>query len=182
MTRATSSTPIECPRRAPPVPALLAVLLARRSCWRPARPAGERRIRRPHRPSRRTPRGSATPTGSSSASRPRLRASSRRARLVRDPLPPPRPATRGRGAADPRRDEARADRGRSVPVLILAVIAAFVFYKLPGIKNVPTARAGELADRPGRGRTSSTGSSSIPTGRSRSTGWSCPPAKSCVST
>jgi cytochrome c oxidase subunit 2 len=28
------------------------------------------------------------------------------------------------------------------PVLILAAIAAFVFYKLPGIKNVPTARAG----------------------------------------
>jgi cytochrome c oxidase subunit 2 len=30
-----------------------------------------------------------------------------------------------------------------VPVLILAAIAAFVFYKLPGIKDVPTARAGE---------------------------------------
>jgi cytochrome c oxidase subunit 2 len=29
------------------------------------------------------------------------------------------------------------------PVLILAVIAAFVFYKLPGIKDVPSARAGE---------------------------------------
>jgi len=29
------------------------------------------------------------------------------------------------------------------PVLILAAIAAFVFYKLPGIKDVPTARAGE---------------------------------------
>ena len=29
------------------------------------------------------------------------------------------------------------------PVLILAVIAAFVFYKLPGIKDIPTARAGE---------------------------------------
>ena len=29
------------------------------------------------------------------------------------------------------------------PVLILAVIAAFVFYELPGIKNVPSARAGE---------------------------------------
>jgi cytochrome c oxidase subunit 2 len=29
------------------------------------------------------------------------------------------------------------------PVLILAVIAAFVFYKLPGIKNVPAAHAGE---------------------------------------
>jgi cytochrome c oxidase subunit 2 len=29
------------------------------------------------------------------------------------------------------------------PVLILAVIAAFVFYKLPGIKDVPAARAGE---------------------------------------
>ncbi len=28
------------------------------------------------------------------------------------------------------------------PVLILAAIAAFVFYKLPGIKNVPSARAG----------------------------------------
>jgi len=28
-------------------------------------------------------------------------------------------------------------------VLILAVIAAFVFYKLPGIKDVPSARAGE---------------------------------------
>jgi len=28
------------------------------------------------------------------------------------------------------------------PVLILAAIAAFVFYKLPGIKNVPAARAG----------------------------------------
>ncbi len=30
-----------------------------------------------------------------------------------------------------------------VPVLILAAIAAFVFYKLPGIKNVPAARAGD---------------------------------------
>jgi cytochrome c oxidase subunit II len=30
-----------------------------------------------------------------------------------------------------------------VPVLILATIAAFVFYKLPGIKDVPAARAGE---------------------------------------
>jgi cytochrome c oxidase subunit 2 len=29
------------------------------------------------------------------------------------------------------------------PVLILAVIAAFVFYELPGIKDVPSARAGE---------------------------------------
>jgi cytochrome c oxidase subunit 2 len=29
-----------------------------------------------------------------------------------------------------------------VPVLILAAIAAFVFYKVPGIKNVPAARAG----------------------------------------
>jgi len=29
------------------------------------------------------------------------------------------------------------------PVLILAVIAAFVFYKLPGIKDVPAARAGQ---------------------------------------
>jgi cytochrome c oxidase subunit 2 len=29
------------------------------------------------------------------------------------------------------------------PVLILAVIAAFVFYKLPGIKDIPTARAGD---------------------------------------
>jgi cytochrome c oxidase subunit 2 len=29
------------------------------------------------------------------------------------------------------------------PVLILAAIAAFVFYKLPGIKDVPAARAGE---------------------------------------
>jgi cytochrome c oxidase subunit II len=28
-----------------------------------------------------------------------------------------------------------------VPVLIVAAIAAFVFYKLPGIKNVPTAKA-----------------------------------------
>jgi cytochrome c oxidase subunit II len=28
------------------------------------------------------------------------------------------------------------------PVLILAAIAAFIFYKLPGIKNVPSARAG----------------------------------------
>ncbi|HKP18888.1 MAG TPA: cytochrome c oxidase subunit II [Gaiellaceae bacterium] len=31
----------------------------------------------------------------------------------------------------------------AVPVLILAAIAAFVFYKLPGIKDVPAARAGE---------------------------------------
>lgn len=31
----------------------------------------------------------------------------------------------------------------AVPVLILAAIAAFVFYKLPGIKDVPSARAGE---------------------------------------
>jgi len=30
-----------------------------------------------------------------------------------------------------------------VPVLILAAIAAFVFYELPGIKNTPSARAGE---------------------------------------
>jgi cytochrome c oxidase subunit 2 len=29
------------------------------------------------------------------------------------------------------------------PVLILAAIAAFVFYELPGIKDIPTARAGE---------------------------------------
>jgi cytochrome c oxidase subunit 2 len=29
------------------------------------------------------------------------------------------------------------------PVLILAAIAAFVFYKLPGIKDIPAARAGE---------------------------------------
>ena len=33
-----------------------------------------------------------------------------------------------------------------VPVLILAAITAFVFYKLPGIKNVPTARAGSELD------------------------------------
>jgi cytochrome c oxidase subunit II len=31
----------------------------------------------------------------------------------------------------------------AVPVLILVAIAAFVFYKLPGIKNVPAASAGE---------------------------------------
>jgi cytochrome c oxidase subunit 2 len=31
----------------------------------------------------------------------------------------------------------------AVPVLILAAIAAFVFYKLPGIKDVPAARAGQ---------------------------------------
>jgi cytochrome c oxidase subunit 2 len=31
----------------------------------------------------------------------------------------------------------------AVPVLILAAIAAFVFYKLPGIKDIPAARAGE---------------------------------------
>jgi cytochrome c oxidase subunit 2 len=31
----------------------------------------------------------------------------------------------------------------TAPVLILAAIAAFVFYKLPGIKDVPAARAGE---------------------------------------
>jgi cytochrome c oxidase subunit 2 len=31
----------------------------------------------------------------------------------------------------------------AVPILILAAIAAFVFYKLPGIKNVPAARAGD---------------------------------------
>ena len=31
----------------------------------------------------------------------------------------------------------------AAPVLILAAIAAFVFYKLPGIKDVPAARAGE---------------------------------------
>ena len=30
-----------------------------------------------------------------------------------------------------------------IPVLILAGIASFVFYKLPGIKNVPSARAGD---------------------------------------
>jgi cytochrome c oxidase subunit 2 len=30
-----------------------------------------------------------------------------------------------------------------VPVLLLAVIVAFVFYKLPGIKNVPAASAGD---------------------------------------
>jgi len=29
----------------------------------------------------------------------------------------------------------------AVPILIVAVIAAFVFYKLPGIKNVPSAKA-----------------------------------------
>jgi cytochrome c oxidase subunit 2 len=29
----------------------------------------------------------------------------------------------------------------AVPVLVLAIIASFVFYKLPGIKDVPTARA-----------------------------------------
>jgi cytochrome c oxidase subunit II len=31
----------------------------------------------------------------------------------------------------------------AMPVVLLAVIAAFVFYKLPGIKDVPSARAGE---------------------------------------
>jgi cytochrome c oxidase subunit II len=31
----------------------------------------------------------------------------------------------------------------AIPVLILAVIAAFVFWKLPGIKNVPSASAGD---------------------------------------
>jgi cytochrome c oxidase subunit II len=31
----------------------------------------------------------------------------------------------------------------ALPVLILAAIGAFVFYKLPGIKDVPAARAGE---------------------------------------
>jgi cytochrome c oxidase subunit 2 len=31
----------------------------------------------------------------------------------------------------------------AVPVLLLAAIAAFVFYKLPGIKDVPPARAGD---------------------------------------
>jgi cytochrome c oxidase subunit II len=31
----------------------------------------------------------------------------------------------------------------AIPVLILAAIASFVFYKLPGIKNVPAARAGD---------------------------------------
>jgi cytochrome c oxidase subunit 2 len=31
----------------------------------------------------------------------------------------------------------------AAPVLILAAIAAFVFYKLPGIKDVPSARAGD---------------------------------------
>jgi cytochrome c oxidase subunit 2 len=31
----------------------------------------------------------------------------------------------------------------AVPVLLLAVIVAFAFYKLPGIKNVPAASAGE---------------------------------------
>ena len=31
----------------------------------------------------------------------------------------------------------------AAPVVILAAIAAFVFYKLPGIKDVPAARAGE---------------------------------------
>jgi cytochrome c oxidase subunit 2 len=30
-----------------------------------------------------------------------------------------------------------------IPVLILAAIGSFVFYKLPGIKNVPAARAGD---------------------------------------
>jgi cytochrome c oxidase subunit 2 len=34
-----------------------------------------------------------------------------------------------------------------VPVLILAAIAAFIFYELPGIKNTPTARAGQLEVR-----------------------------------
>jgi cytochrome c oxidase subunit II len=34
----------------------------------------------------------------------------------------------------------------AVPVLILAVIAGFVLYKLPGIKDVPEARAGERLD------------------------------------
>ncbi|TML98317.1 MAG: hypothetical protein E6G03_00505 [Actinobacteria bacterium] len=45
-----------------------------------------------------------------------------------------------------------------IPVLILAAIASFVFYKLPGIQDVPAAN-----------RTSSTGSSPTRTARSRST-------------
>src|SRR5919199_845971 len=31
----------------------------------------------------------------------------------------------------------------AIPVLILAGILVFVFYKLPGIKNIPSAKAGE---------------------------------------
>ena len=34
----------------------------------------------------------------------------------------------------------------AIPVLILAVIAGFVFYELPGISNVPAAKAGDRID------------------------------------
>src|SRR2546422_934702 len=59
-----------------------------------------------------------------------------------------RPRTRQRGtqrglAAQTIRQALLTLPAALAAVLVLAVIAAFVFYKLPGIKDVPAARAGE---------------------------------------
>jgi Heme/copper-type cytochrome/quinol oxidases, subunit 2 len=57
------------------------------------------------------------------------------------------------------------------PVLLLAVIVAFVFYKLPGIKNAPRPQQTPTS----RSRhTSSTGCSSTRAAASRSTSSRCP--------
>ena len=49
-----------------------------------------------------------------------------------------------------------------MPVVLLAVIVGFVFYKLPGIKNTPPASAAEPRRTSRSRRTSSTGCSRIP--------------------
>ena len=66
-----------------------------------------------------------------------------------------------------------------VPVLILAGITAFVFVKLPTIKNVPEAKAGDRRTcRSASRATSTTGSSRTRAGRWRSSTWSCRSAAS----
>ena len=80
-----------------------------------------------------------------------------------------------RNRGRPRTDEGPQIRGHTrleliwtgIPVLILVVIMGFVFYKLPGIKDVPEASAAgaKLTVRSRAG--SSTGATRIRTARSR---------------
>ena len=51
------------------------------------------------------------------------------------------------------------------PVIVLVAIGAFVFYKLPGIQDVPSASAaGRAGRRPGRRATATTGTTRYPNG------------------
>ena len=60
-----------------------------------------------------------------------------------------------------------------IPVVILVAVAAFVFVKLPGIKNVPSANAAAGRLEVAVKGSSSSGSSRTRTARSRSTGCAC---------